>query len=200
MDDNDAGGNPISELRALGESVGKRMLSGAGRVSARVQEERPLGADVLESDDAYLVVFDAPGVEMDDVQVRFEEGTVHVRLDRFRSVYEGYEMVFPVRGLSLAGNAFAASPTSVNIPVTTKAGSAPMEAPNAPPEKPAISRTSTSLAVAPQISAIDPTSRACPSVSCPCVRSRCGCRLLFPPFLPGPRTPSRTQPPAVCVA
>jgi len=123
MDDNEAGGNPMADLRELGESVGKRMLSGAGKVSARVQEERPLGADVLEGDDAYLVVFDAPGVEMDDVQVRFEEGTVRVRLDRFRDVHEGYEMVFPGRGLTLEGSAAlpdddAVDPTAAEATLT----------------------------------------------------------------------------------
>ena len=95
----------MSDIRELGESVGKRLLEGAGRVSARVQEERPLAADMLESDEAYLVVFDAPGVEMDDVQVRFEAGAVHVRLDRFREIHEGFETVFPGRGLTLEGSA-----------------------------------------------------------------------------------------------
>ncbi|MFC7177175.1 Hsp20/alpha crystallin family protein [Halosegnis marinus] len=95
----------MTDLREIGESVGRRMLEGAGRVSARVQEERPLAADVLEGDGAYLVVFDAPGVEMEDVQVRFEDGAVHVRLDRFRDVHDGYEMVFPGRGLTLEGRA-----------------------------------------------------------------------------------------------
>jgi len=123
MDDHEADGSPIADLRELGESVGKRMLSGAGRVSARVQEERPLGADVLESDDAYLAVFDAPGVEMDDVQVRFEEGSVRVRLDRFRDVHEGYEMVFPGRGLTLDGSAdlpgdAAVDPTAAEATLT----------------------------------------------------------------------------------
>lgn len=123
MNNDEADGNPIADLRELGESVGKRMLSGAGKVSARVQEERPLGADVLESDDAYLVVFDAPGVEMDDVQVRFEAGSVRVRLDRFRDVHEGYEMVFPGRGLTLEGNAAlpedaAVDPTAAEATLT----------------------------------------------------------------------------------
>ncbi|MFB6117954.1 Hsp20/alpha crystallin family protein [Halosegnis sp.] len=94
----------MSDIREFGESVGKRLLEGAGKVSARVQEERPLAADLLESDDAYLAVFDAPGVEMDDVQVRFEEGAVHVRLDRFRGLHEEFEMVFPGRGLTLEGS------------------------------------------------------------------------------------------------
>jgi HSP20 family molecular chaperone IbpA len=113
----------MTDLREIGESVGKRMLEGAGKVSARVQEERPLGADVLEGDDAYLVVFDAPGVEMDDVQVRFEDGAVHVRLDRFRDVHDGYEMVFPGRGLTLEGRAdlpagAAVDPTSAEATLT----------------------------------------------------------------------------------
>ena len=95
----------MSDIREFGESVGKRLLQGAGKVSSRVQEERPLAADVLEGDDAYLAVFDAPGVEMDDVQVRFEEGAVRVRLDRFRDLHDGFEMVFPGRGLTLEGNA-----------------------------------------------------------------------------------------------
>jgi len=95
----------MSQIRELGESVGKRLLTGAGKVSSRVQEERPLATDVLEGDDAYLAVFDAPGVEMDDVQVRFEEGAVRVRLDRFRDLHDGFEMVFPGRGLILEGNA-----------------------------------------------------------------------------------------------
>ena len=84
------------DVRAIGESLGKQLLDGVGQVSSRVQEERPLAADVLESDDAYLVVFDAPGVEMEDVQVRF---------DRFRDPTEAFEMVFPGRGLTLEGHA-----------------------------------------------------------------------------------------------
>ncbi|PSQ53666.1 molecular chaperone Hsp20 [Halobacteriales archaeon SW_8_65_20] len=93
------------DVREIGESLGKQLLDGVGQVSSRVQEERPLAADVLESDDAYLVVFDAPGVEMEDVQVRFEDGTVRVRFDRFRDPTEAFEMVFPGRGLTLEGHA-----------------------------------------------------------------------------------------------
>ncbi|MDZ7746327.1 MAG: Hsp20 family protein [Halobacteriales archaeon] len=96
---------PDIDIQEMGESLGKELLSRAGKVSSRVQEERPLVADVLESDDAYLVVFDAPGVEMDDVQVRFEDGAVEVRLDRFRDANEEFEMVFPGRGLTLEGHA-----------------------------------------------------------------------------------------------
>ena len=91
-------------IREVGESVGRVVLSGIGRASSRVQERRPLPADLLESDDAYLVVFDAPGARAGDVDVRFEADTLTVRVDRFRDLHEGYEMRFPGRGLSLSGS------------------------------------------------------------------------------------------------
>jgi len=59
--------------------------------------------DLLESDDAYLAVFDAPGATSSDVQVRFEDNSVEVRIDRFRDFHDGFEMRFPGRGLSLDG-------------------------------------------------------------------------------------------------
>ena len=95
----------MTGLREFTESVGQAVLGGVGRVASRVQERKPLASDLLESDDAYLVVFDAPGAKMEDIQVRYEEGTVRVRIDRFREFHEGYEMLFPGRGLTLEGEA-----------------------------------------------------------------------------------------------
>lgn len=92
-------------LREWGREVGSALLQRVGRVASRVQESKPLAADILEGDDAYLVVFDAPGATGSDVQVRYAGGTVHVRIDRFREYHEGFEMVFPGRGLSLDGQA-----------------------------------------------------------------------------------------------
>jgi HSP20 family molecular chaperone IbpA len=92
-------------IRELGESLGDTVVESVGRAVGRTQERRPLPADVLESDDAYLVVFDAPGVEGSDVQVRFENNAVLVRFDRFRDFHEGFEMRFPGRGLTLDGEA-----------------------------------------------------------------------------------------------
>jgi len=89
---------PLSEFA---DSVGDALLSRAGRLSARYQQRRGLESDLLESDDAYLVVFDAPGATSSDVQVRYLDGSVLVRLDRFRDYHEGYEMRFPGRGLSI---------------------------------------------------------------------------------------------------
>ncbi|PSQ30430.1 molecular chaperone Hsp20 [Halobacteriales archaeon SW_10_68_16] len=91
-------------MRELGETIGDTVVESVGRAVSRTQEQRPLPADLLESDDAYLAVFDAPGVERPDVQVRFENGEVQVRLDRFREFHDGYDMRFPGRGLSLDGS------------------------------------------------------------------------------------------------
>jgi HSP20 family molecular chaperone IbpA len=91
-------------IREVGESVGRAVLSGIGRASSRVQERKPLPADLLESDDSYLAVFDAPGARAGDVDVRFESDTLTVRIDRFRDLHEDYEMRFPGRGLSLTGS------------------------------------------------------------------------------------------------
>jgi HSP20 family protein len=96
-------GVDLPSLREVGESVGEAVLDGIGRASARVQERRSLAADLLESDDAYLVVFDAPGAEREDVQVRYEGDVVAVRVDRFREFQEGFETHVPGRGLSLSG-------------------------------------------------------------------------------------------------
>lgn len=90
-------------LWEFGRSVGGAVLERVGRAAGRVQEESPLPADLLESDDEYLVVFDAPGATASDVQVRFVENAVEVRIDRFRSFRENYDMVFPGRGLELDG-------------------------------------------------------------------------------------------------
>jgi HSP20 family molecular chaperone IbpA len=60
--------------------------------------------DLLESEDAYLAVFDAPGATSSDVQVRFSGRTIEIRIDRFRDFHEGFDMRVPGRGLSLDGS------------------------------------------------------------------------------------------------
>jgi HSP20 family molecular chaperone IbpA len=90
-------------LSRIGESIGDALLGRAGRLAARVQERRELAADVLESEDAYRVVFDVPGATRSDVQVKFVDRGVSIRVDRFREFHEGFEMRFPGRGLSLDG-------------------------------------------------------------------------------------------------
>lgn len=93
------------DLRRLGESALDTVIEHVGRGVGRIQERRPLEYDLLEGDDAYLVVFDAPGADRDDVQVRLVDRRIEVRIDRFREFHEGFEMRFPGRGLSLEGRA-----------------------------------------------------------------------------------------------
>ena len=95
----------MTRIVDAGRSVFQRALERVGRGWSKLQERRPLSVDLLESDEAYLVVFDAPGVRGEDVQVKCLDHTVEVRLDRFRDFYDGFEMVFPGRGLSLSGSA-----------------------------------------------------------------------------------------------
>lgn len=93
---------PIFEY---GKSVGEEVLENVGRIGARFQERQSLDADVLEGAEEYVVVFDAPGAESRDVQVSYDEGTVGVRIDRFRPFREDFDMRFPGRGLTLSGEA-----------------------------------------------------------------------------------------------
>lgn len=94
----------MSGIRELGESIGNAVVESVGRAVSKAQERRPLPVDLLESEDAYLAVFDAPGATASDVQVRFEDAEVAVRVDRFREFREGFEMRFPGRGLALDGH------------------------------------------------------------------------------------------------
>jgi len=93
----------MENLRDIGESVGTTVMERVGRAMGRAQERTPLPVDLLESEDAYLAVFDAPGATSTDVQVQYVDGAVEVRIDRFRGFHEGFEMRYPGRGLSLDG-------------------------------------------------------------------------------------------------
>ena len=90
-------------IREVGASIGRAVLDGVGRAASRLQERRSLAADLLESDDAYLAVFDAPGATAPDINVRFKGNAVSVRIDRFREFHDGYELLLPGRGLALDG-------------------------------------------------------------------------------------------------
>jgi HSP20 family protein len=95
----------MTGLGDLGGSAVRSVMERVGRGVSRMQERKPLSYDLLESEDAYLVVFDAAGADHSDVQVRFVDAEVQVRVDRFRSFHEGFEMRFPGRGLALSGRA-----------------------------------------------------------------------------------------------
>lgn len=90
-------------IRDLGDAIGSTVFETVGRALGGTQEHRPLPVDLLENDEAYLAVFDAPGAVASDVQVQYEDDAIVVRIDRFRDFYEGFEMMFPGRGLELDG-------------------------------------------------------------------------------------------------
>jgi len=94
----------MNQLREFTEEIGETVLESVGRAVSKAQERTPLPVDLLESDDAYLAVFDAPDATTSDVQVQLSGRTVEVRLDRFREPREGFEMRFPGRGLTLDGH------------------------------------------------------------------------------------------------
>jgi len=93
----------MNVIRDIGTSLGNTVLENVGRAMGRAQEQTPLPVDLLESEDAYLAVFDAPGARGSDVQVQYDEGAIEVRVDRFRGFHEGFEMRYPGRGLALDG-------------------------------------------------------------------------------------------------
>lgn len=95
----------LGDVRRLGESAANAVLERVGRGMSKVQERKPLEYDFLESEDAYLIVFDAPGATSSDIDVRLLDGEIKVQVDRFREYYEGFEMRFPGRGLALDGRA-----------------------------------------------------------------------------------------------
>lgn len=88
-------------IRDIGDAVGGPLLKRVGRAVSRVQESGTISADLLESDDAYLIVVDAPGATASDIQIRYKSGEVLVRIDRFRPYYEAFEMRYPGRPMSL---------------------------------------------------------------------------------------------------
>jgi len=94
----------MNQLREFTESIGGSVVENVGRVVGRAQERTPLPVDLLESEDAYLAVFDAPGATGSDVQVRLDGRRLEVRIDRFRTYHEGFDMRFPGRGETLDGH------------------------------------------------------------------------------------------------
>lgn len=90
-------------LKNVTGTIGNTLYKQVGRASSQIQEQRSLPVDLLEGSDEYLLVFDAPGVEKEDVQVRYLDGKIKIQIDRFREYREGFEMRFPGRGMALDG-------------------------------------------------------------------------------------------------
>lgn len=109
----------LSDLRRVTRTTGNFLLENVGRITSRIQETRLLKADVLESEDAYLAIVDAPGATASEVQVRYQSGEILVRIDRFREFYEEFEMRLPGRGLALDGKVHLPADAAVDADAAT---------------------------------------------------------------------------------
>lgn len=85
--------------------IGDAVLDTIGQLASRLHEETPLRSDLLESPEEFLLLFDAPGATVSDVEVWYEDGGIEVRVDRFRTGHEDFELTFPGRGIALEGRA-----------------------------------------------------------------------------------------------
>lgn len=91
-------------LRRFGKYVERTVLEGVGRATSQLQEHTPLAVDLLESDESFLAVFDAPGVQSEDVDVRFDDAEVRVEIYRSRDISESVELLMRGRGLRRSGS------------------------------------------------------------------------------------------------
>ena len=96
------------------DRLGEVTLEAAGRAVGHAQERRPLAADLLESDEAYLAVFDAPGAFAEELQVWYERGRLFVELEREYEPREGFERRVPGRGRTLTGSVSLPSGAAVD--------------------------------------------------------------------------------------
>ncbi|MDZ7730078.1 MAG: Hsp20/alpha crystallin family protein [Natrialbaceae archaeon] len=92
--------------RALGgiaSVVSYRLYQQVGRARGSQQERQDLPSDLLEGEEVFVAVFDAPGTRASDVQVRFVDSAIRVRVERAREYREDFQLRFPGRGTSLEG-------------------------------------------------------------------------------------------------
>lgn len=93
----------------------------------RIRDQRlhptKLSADVLEHSDAYTVVLDAPGVEPEDIHVRFINGKINIRAERLRNTYEGFDLVTANRSMYFEAEVLLPE----DVVVTPEAGEATVQ-------------------------------------------------------------------------
>ena len=89
---------PVRQLQVAGSLVRR----GIDRFSRR-GSVGTVDVDVLDEPEAFVIHADAPGVEEEDVQVRYVDGDVYLRIERFRPPYEGFDLVVDGRVMSFDG-------------------------------------------------------------------------------------------------
>lgn len=90
---------PVQQVQHAGSLVRR----GLARLKDRRGAIGSIDVDVLDTPETFVLHADAPGVTEDDVQVRYVEGDVYLRIERFRPAYEGYDLVVDGRVMSFDG-------------------------------------------------------------------------------------------------
>ena len=104
---------------ALRLRLGDAIFRQAGRARSQIQRTRVLPVDVVETSDTYLLVFDAPGTDPENVQVRYLDGTIRFSVDRARRTPDGYELRYGGRSMELDGEATLPSDAVVDAEAAT---------------------------------------------------------------------------------
>lgn len=68
------------------------LLENKDSLLRRIGKRLPTSADMLESDDEFLVLINVPGCEEEDIDLRFVNGNLKVKADR-KEEQEGYDLV-----------------------------------------------------------------------------------------------------------
>ncbi len=88
---------------ARASAVVRRVRTRLADIKDRRLDPAELDADVIEHAAGVTAIFDAPGVEPEDVDVRFLDGRIVASADRRRESYDGYRRVVTTRRLAFAG-------------------------------------------------------------------------------------------------
>lgn len=88
---------------AVADSFERTVSDYLDRVATTVQDRRLLPADLLEGDQAFMAIFDAPGATPGDVRVSFEDGVLGVRIGRSRGRPTEFELRRSGRSIALEG-------------------------------------------------------------------------------------------------
>ena len=100
-------------------ALGNRASHVAGRVQSKLHESTELSVDVLDGEDTYRVVFDAPGASLDDVQVAYLDGAVRIEIERTRPTHDEFQLRFPGRPMTLVGESPLPDDASVDPEAAT---------------------------------------------------------------------------------
>ena len=101
--------------RLIGLSPLRELLrESAHRLKERHQGPSYQHGDLYELADAFLIVFDAPGVNEVDIHIRYVDNAVRVRMERFRPPRSGFSLVAAKRRMSFDGHVMLPDEASVD--------------------------------------------------------------------------------------